>query len=211
MGNDESTNKQNLPFATLTDYRAWYEQNGGVVGWAELASWKNANEFVGEVFQCECERREVRHSIYSNGSTHYFLQCVRCGAYEAIKKSHPLVMGLADTPPLLDKDLADEWRESQWDLRGELTRMATELARRKRNKEWWEKYNNYLNSPKWRRKRAKVLKRDNYLCQACLERDATEVHHTTYEFVFNEPLFTLVAVCTPCHSFITKLSRGEVQ
>ncbi len=76
-------------------------------------------------------------------------------------------------------------------------------------KERWfkEKYIPYLKSKEWKAKRLLVLKRDNYLCQACLKSKATEVHHLTYKHVFNEPCFELVSICNPCHKLITELDQ----
>lgn len=83
------------------------------------------------------------------------------------------------------------------------------LSRRDQIKEnWFKDYNRYLNSPEWRSKREKVLKRDNHRCQCCLENYATQVHHKSYEFVDlagSEPCFDLVSVCTPCHDKIEEM------
>jgi len=57
----------------------------------------------------------------------------------------------------------------------------------------------YLKTPIWRAKAARVMRRDGYICRACGERQASEVHHLTYEHWGNEPLFDLVAVCSVCH------------
>lgn len=67
---------------------------------------------------------------------------------------------------------------------------------------FWIDYNLYLQSSKWKDKRLKVLKRDNYICQSCLFSKATQVHHLTYENVFNENCFELTSVCKPCHENI---------
>ena len=72
-----------------------------------------------------------------------------------------------------------------------------------------EYYEPYLNSDEWKSKRDLVLKRDSFLCQSCLTSKATQVHHTTYKHVFNEPLFELVSICKPCHDLITKLDRDK--
>lgn len=45
-----------------------------------------------------------------------------------------------------------------------------------------------------------MLTRDNYLCQGCRVRRATQVHHLTYDHVGNEFLFELVAICETCHT-----------
>ena len=72
---------------------------------------------------------------------------------------------------------------------------------------WSKKYNEYLQSYQWQDKRLRVLERDNYLCQSCLEQDATQVHHLTYKHVGNEPLFDLISVCDECHKSITFMDR----
>ena len=62
-----------------------------------------------------------------------------------------------------------------------------------------QKYSQYLFSDKWKEIRKKVLKRDNYICQGCLENKAEEVHHKNYLHLFDELLFDLVSVCKSCH------------
>lgn len=68
-----------------------------------------------------------------------------------------------------------------------------------KNDEAWDKYNEYLNSEKWKVKRKKVLERDNYLCQACLTNKAEQIHHLTYNNIYDEPLYELISVCKRCH------------
>jgi len=57
----------------------------------------------------------------------------------------------------------------------------------------------YLGTEFWRAKRNEAMARANYLCQRCRARCATEVHHLTYERVFNELASDLLPVCSPCH------------
>ncbi len=63
-----------------------------------------------------------------------------------------------------------------------------------------DEYDVYLASPEWQAKRAKILKRANGICEGCLERKATQVHHLTYEHVYHEFMFELIAVCDKCHA-----------
>lgn len=65
--------------------------------------------------------------------------------------------------------------------------------------EWWQRYNAYLSSVAWKRKRSLVLERDNYVCQGCMQQRATQAHHLTYAHVGHELLFELVSVCDTCH------------
>lgn len=64
------------------------------------------------------------------------------------------------------------------------------------------KYDQYLQSPIWKQKAAIVKERDKYLCQMCLKEKATDVHHITYERIFNELTSDLISVCRSCHSKI---------
>jgi 5-methylcytosine-specific restriction endonuclease McrA len=85
-----------------------------------------------------------------------------------------------------------------------------ERENKKQKEDWFiNHYSPYLNSREWKDKRELVLKRDNYLCQSCLNSRATQVHHLTYKHVFNEPLFELTSVCKECHDLITKLDNTK--
>jgi len=73
------------------------------------------------------------------------------------------------------------------------------------DEDFWSRYSAYLNSQAWHKMRSLVLQRDNHLCQACLSREATQVHHLSYR-LFKEigasAAFELVAICHRCHSKI---------
>lgn len=60
-------------------------------------------------------------------------------------------------------------------------------------------YQAYLYSDKWKMKRRKVLNRAKFRCERCKERQASQVHHLTYERIFEERLSDLQAVCVSCH------------
>jgi hypothetical protein len=42
--------------------------------------------------------------------------------------------------------------------------------------------------------------RANNLCEGCGRRRAAQVHHLTYDHVFDEFLWELIAICDECHS-----------
>jgi hypothetical protein len=65
-----------------------------------------------------------------------------------------------------------------------------------------QEYQIYLNSPEWRDLRQRVMERAGNLCEGCHRRQATEVHHLTYERFKREMMFDLVAVCRRCHAQI---------
>lgn len=81
-------------------------------------------------------------------------------------------------------------------------------ARQKAQRTWKARYKRYLNSPKWRALREAVLERDNHKCRFCPSRKNLEVHHLTYEHIFNEQLEELVTTCEACHEHIHRKRLG---
>ena len=71
------------------------------------------------------------------------------------------------------------------------------------------RHQKYLRSPEWKARKIKALRRDGYICQACHDNSATEVHHTTYKHWGNEPLWELQSVCRACHQSITDMDKGK--
>ena len=78
-----------------------------------------------------------------------------------------------------------------------------------RDRAWWSWYESYLRSDGWAQKRDLVLRRAGGRCESCGRRRATQVHHTSYAHVGNEPLFELRAVCYDCHQTITEMDRRK--
>lgn len=64
------------------------------------------------------------------------------------------------------------------------------------------KYDEYLQTPIWKKKAAFVKERDKYLCQMCLIEKAVDVHHITYQRIFDEFTSDLISLCRSCHSKI---------
>lgn len=64
-------------------------------------------------------------------------------------------------------------------------------------------YRKLLDHPKWKRKRAKILKRDNYKCTECKSTVKLSVHHTFYYDKFINPWLypekSLLTLCDKCH------------
>lgn len=145
---------------------------------------------------CDHPQTSLVRRIYSNGSTHYTEQCQRCGrGIRSVKKTSISSPSLL---PLFDTTLEAEWRARNSRLQNE-RHEKYERERGRKKAEWRAWYKEYLQTSQWRDKRHRVLERDGELCQACLKRRATEVHHLTYEHVGDEPLFDLVSICHVCH------------
>jgi len=61
-----------------------------------------------------------------------------------------------------------------------------------------DKYKSYLNSDAWKAKRRERLAIAQHRCAAC-PRKATDVHHLTYERIFNENMEDLLPLCHEHH------------
>lgn len=146
----------------------------------------------GNPYHCDHETTETRRRTYSNGSTHFVVQCLRCGAQLSSLK-HSTV----ENPDILSS--FDESLSEQFNSQARAARMGQHTDERA---EWQAWYNEYLNSPAWAQRRIEVLRRDQRICQGCRKRKATEVHHLTYAHVGNEFLFELTSLCSVCHERI---------
>lgn len=112
-----------------------------------------------------------------------------------------------DEYPLWDAAKLDAWSER--------SRIATEeaLARNRARFEERQKeqiaerearrasYSAFTATDKdWHALRNKVMLRANWRCEACLNADARDVHHTTYNHGRLPPAWELKAVCRQCHA-----------
>lgn len=100
--------------------------------------------------------------------------------------------------PLADEVKRDAYYESS---HKEYKRFKDWAYRQKYNSQIQE-YSSYLQTEEWRNLRHKVLNRDNFVCQSCLIKKATQVHHLTYERIYSECAFDLVSICEECHGKI---------
>jgi hypothetical protein len=65
-----------------------------------------------------------------------------------------------------------------------------------------EQYNDYMQSPKWKRQRDNRMAIDNNECKLCFSKVNLHVHHITYDNFGNEPMKELITVCKSCHETI---------
>lgn len=61
-------------------------------------------------------------------------------------------------------------------------------------------YREYLWSPEWQAKKRDALERAGWRCQLCNSPEDLDVHHRTYERIFNEPPQDLTVLCRLCHN-----------
>jgi hypothetical protein len=65
-----------------------------------------------------------------------------------------------------------------------------------------ERYIEYLNSKEWKAKLKAVKERCSNICERCHRYLVDDVHHLTYERVYNESLEDLQGLCAGCHEFL---------
>lgn len=151
-----------------------------------------------------CKHEKMILVKYKN-INNYTRQCVVCGKTTGAIALARLTAEEKATAPIIDDSIATNyWAQVR----------AQSLEKRQqeeniRHREWLREHDDYLRSPAWASRRAAVLRRDGYICQACLVNPATEVHHISYRYWREEPLFHLVSVCRLCHDKITAMDREK--
>lgn len=64
-------------------------------------------------------------------------------------------------------------------------------------------YHRYLASREWAILKEEVRNRSGGRCERCLEFPYRDIHHLTYERIGKEKPADLIAVCGPCHEYLS--------
>jgi hypothetical protein len=159
---------------------------------------------LNKKFDCEHPQTEIRRILAANGARHFRRQCLRCGQRigQAIPKIDVSANAVSEDIELPKAFLAE--KEIQ------LSAIYQKHIRLQKSykSSFWEIYKAHLNSEEWSRLRNKVTERAQNHCEGCGDREATQVHHTTYRNLGREFLFELIALCAVCHE---RLHRQEVE
>lgn len=151
-----------------------------------------------EWLNADCEHLEVAivRLLLRNGADQYRRQCLDCG------KPFGTPIKKKDVPNIDDVPLGsvDEHLKYERDRFAELE----ELKQRNVERQFQagpgsSEYQEYLRSPEWQAKRQAVMRRANDICEGCGLAPATEVHHFTYDNIYQEFLWDLAALCRRCH------------
>ena len=161
---------------------------------------------IEQCANCQNSNLEIVNRPLSDGRPRFIYQCLDCGESNGSAIAYSYIVdtfGSLDTPPYFNEHLLEAKRQERYEerLQQHSEKLLNGLT------QWQREANEYYRSPKWKDRRGKVLRRDGYVCQACQQNAASEVHHLTYSHWRNEPLFDLVAVCHSCHENITRMDR----
>jgi 5-methylcytosine-specific restriction endonuclease McrA len=148
----------------------------------------------------ECCRRPYEIVAVDNknyNQIRLYWQCLDCGG--CVNRTKPLNHKKFQEQIRCDfsNNKFNDWREKKAEENKQLWEM---VKINNYNFSDYKKYIDYLSSQKWKRKRDEVLIRDNDLCQECKLKPAIEIHHITYENLYDEKLQDLVALCIECHA-----------
>ena len=164
-----------------------------------------------ETDRCQCPNMVLTKREFKSGSTTwkaYQQQCLTCGASSPmIKKDTLTARQILEAVPF-DENLRQRYfqtRQAQFQEQQQAAQRAREQEREERRKF----YHQHLDSPAWFKISRKAMRRDDYLCQGCLEAKATEVHHLTYERLGNELACDLISLCHQCHQRIEGIEQEE--
>lgn len=71
-----------------------------------------------------------------------------------------------------------------------------------RNKVLPVSYSDYINGPAWAAKKRQFKSQRELLCECCKDDRKLDVHHLTYERLYNERLSDLMLLCRRCHEAV---------
>lgn len=174
----------------------------------------NCWDFITQNF-IKCENHKLEYVKFKNscGSLHLKKQCFQCGQLEGRYYAKKEVLNFNNLPDA-DLILAEKFENIDYEKVNNIYKRYEEkrkkIKKEKSLNEFLEQHTEYLKTIEWKKKRNLVLNRDNYICQSCLECEATQVHHKSYRYWKNEPLFELISVCDKCHDSITEMNRDVV-
>jgi hypothetical protein len=155
--------------------------------------------------QCAHTKTSVRRRPYGGGAIHFCQQCLECG--------RSIGTALKKTKELENSPFWDVTAEQIYTDHREATRLAViqkhVRIQRDRLDGFKREYEKYLKTEAWALRRAMVLNRAAGICEGCLGRKATQVHHKTYAHIQDEFMFELIAVCDECHQRLHPEKHSE--
>lgn len=163
-----------------------------------LFATKELNDELRAFEARECNHSDLKLCIYKDaaGNTHFRRQCQSCGEMKGTAVARNAVgdAQLTEHRPNLNA----EYEGARQRERDAIVQKHIRIQKAKSGA-FSKAYADHLASEKWQRIRRKVLERAKNLCEGCLERAATQVHHKSYDHLGEEFMFELLALCQECH------------
>jgi hypothetical protein len=146
-------------------------------------------DFQTTGYCCEFKNIKVVQFELENGSFRKANCCINClKNFSNVKKETPHFMFVSYSE-------RQKIRES---IRAEFDKLYSSV--RDTKKHYKQRYYEYLRSDEWKKKRLERLKIDNFTCQSCGNKSGRlDVHHTTYDTLYNESIYDIITLCNQCH------------
>ena len=144
----------------------------------------------------------VRYKI-ANDTIQLRKGCLNCKQIQPKSYKKAEYLSEFNSAPILTSEVnrqRSDKKSKEWSMIHELSKRIKKEIIEEISIQYRQQYEEHLQSEYWHRIRKKVLLRDDFLCQGCLENQATQVHHTTYSHLGNELAFQLISLCASCHS-----------
>ena len=147
---------------------------------------------IKDPHHCSHNNNEIRRQ--NHGA--FVMQCPECGSTCSTSLAHKTL-----TKQQMDHALPFDYirRENGWNFSSESREIGRVHGIKPTDSILPIAYDEYLRSPEWKAKRQIVIKRENNICQGCMNHQIEEVHHSTYSNIGDELLFQLVGLCSNCH------------
>ena len=125
-----------------------------------------------------------------------YQQCKNCGG--VVNKNKPLSYKQNQNNI---KDEINFYRIEEWNLSkfNDIEYIREIINEHNFDISKYGKYLNYLESEIWLNLKNKIKKRDKNKCTKCNSNLNLQVHHLTYENLFNEKDEDLITLCSKCH------------
>lgn len=165
-----------------------------------------------------CNHKNTQNTLrlYEKGGDAVVIQCMDCGKHIRSAPKHSVDNYLS--LPYFDEKLqvTVKERHSAWchrkmvsskKERGKFVAQRTkDIKSGVYHIEINDTFNTYYDSIEWKKTRARILDRDDSLCQSCGE-SAECAHHIVYDRLGQENDIDLISLCNRCHNEVHKRQR----
>jgi len=146
-------------------------------------------DFQTHGYCCEYKNVKIVEYELSNKQKRKANMCINClTSFGNVKQATSHFMSVT----------YDERQDIRCSIKKEKSDLFIAIFEKKRH--YKQLYYEYLQSDKWKQKRLERLKLDNFTCQKCGNKSGRlDVHHTTYDTLYNESIYDIITLCHPCH------------
>jgi hypothetical protein len=170
--------------------------------------------------KCPHDEMVIGHITTSGGQKQYKYGCSVCGGNRGgnsgLRRINMSLQEIADADANDHNAVEEDYRERSnkyWEAVRDLMAQHEQRLRSESNDAWnqWRlaryKLEDWWGVNGWVER---IMKRSGGLCECCLNAKAREVHHLTYDHLYKERGWELVAICEDCHKRITIERRIEL-